>query len=29
MKANAVMLKDMTTGEQRLVAVEDIVKEIL
>jgi len=28
MKANAVMLKDMTTGEQRLVAVEDIVKEI-
>ena len=28
MKANAVMLKNMTTGEQRLVAVEDIVKEI-
>ena len=28
MKANAVMLKDMTTGVQRLVAVEDIVKEI-
>ena len=29
MKANAMMLKDMTTGVQRLVAVEDIVKEIL
>ena len=28
MKTNAVMLKNMTTGEQRLVAVEDIVKEI-
>ena len=28
MKANAVMLKNMTTGEQRLVAVEDIVKDI-
>ena len=28
MKTNAVMLKNMTTGEQRLVAVEDIVKDI-
>ena len=28
MKANAVMLKNMTTGEQRLVDVDAIVKEI-